>query len=188
MSHLVPFARHSNFYRDYDPSTGRYLETDPIGLDGGLNLYEYAAGNPIAVSDPTGRCPWCAAAALGALTDLTIQLAFNGFNFKCVDWSEVAVSGVAAGVGIGLAQKFGTLSTAFRGPARPTYRFLRSKWIRLESHPTSRNAPNWASYPHWHADFAGKPLSKLHLPLTEPLVGIPAAALNYGKDDCECSE
>jgi len=45
---------YSNFYRTYDPSTGRYLEPDPIGLPGGLNLYRYAWNNPITFRDPFG--------------------------------------------------------------------------------------------------------------------------------------
>jgi RHS repeat-associated protein len=43
-----------NLNRDYMPNLGRYLETDPIGLAGGINPYLYAAGNPIAKSDETG--------------------------------------------------------------------------------------------------------------------------------------
>jgi RHS repeat-associated protein len=42
-----------NRYRTYDPETGRYLTPDPIGLDGGLNLYGYGP-NPIAWIDPMG--------------------------------------------------------------------------------------------------------------------------------------
>jgi RHS repeat-associated protein len=43
-----------NMARDYDPATGRYVESDPIELDGGLNLYVYVLDNPIANSDPLG--------------------------------------------------------------------------------------------------------------------------------------
>ena len=43
-----------NYYRTYDPSTGRYLESDPIGLDGGLNTYSYVENDPLAWTDPLG--------------------------------------------------------------------------------------------------------------------------------------
>jgi RHS repeat-associated protein len=46
-----------NYFRDYDPAIGRYIESDPIGLDGGLNTYAYASQNPIALSDADGRNP-----------------------------------------------------------------------------------------------------------------------------------
>jgi hypothetical protein len=49
---------HFNLYRTYDPSTGRYLEPDPIGQWGGVNLYPYAQGDPINAYDPFGLLTW----------------------------------------------------------------------------------------------------------------------------------
>jgi RHS repeat-associated protein len=43
-----------NYHRDYDSATGRYVESDPIGLGGGVNTYAYAGGNPINNVDTAG--------------------------------------------------------------------------------------------------------------------------------------
>ena len=46
---------HQNWMRDYDPTTGRYLVPDPLGLVDGASVYGYVKGNPMRFVDPTGQ-------------------------------------------------------------------------------------------------------------------------------------
>lgn len=45
---------YQNWHRDFDPDTGRYIESDPLGFAGGINTYAYVENDPVTLYDPAG--------------------------------------------------------------------------------------------------------------------------------------
>ncbi|WP_284164820.1 RHS repeat domain-containing protein [Frigidibacter sp. SD6-1] len=83
---------HQNWMRDYDPTTGRYIQADPLGLVDGASVYGYARQNPGRWIDPRGECPWCVGmligAGLGAISGYMLDQAIGD---GCYTWEELAV-------------------------------------------------------------------------------------------------
>jgi len=104
---------HYNYYRDYDPSLGRYGESDPIGLDGGLNTYAYGLGDSLTGADPLGLrrsnrtqpdpYPWCAgndaACRAGLVPRCTNSRARDECLLNCWFESKLICEPIGAGTG-----------------------------------------------------------------------------------------
>lgn len=84
-----------NVNRDYEPSTGRYTQSDPIGLRGGLSTYLYANGSPMIVVDPLGLSGICRA----VLT--TVGSVCGGYVGRQAGMGLVTAAGAAAGSTVG---------------------------------------------------------------------------------------
>ncbi|MHA6844620.1 RHS repeat-associated core domain-containing protein [Ralstonia syzygii] len=54
MQYHAASGMYLTLFRAYDPNTGRWVSRDPIGEQGGINLYAYVGGNPISNVDPLG--------------------------------------------------------------------------------------------------------------------------------------
>ncbi|HEX7047248.1 MAG TPA: RHS repeat-associated core domain-containing protein [Gammaproteobacteria bacterium] len=75
---------HYNYFRSYDSSIGRYAQSDPIGLLGGINLYEYAAGRPTGMFDALGLSPSCSCSVVCASLPVT-AMTFCSKTTICID-------------------------------------------------------------------------------------------------------
>jgi RHS repeat-associated protein len=90
-------------HRYYDPSTGRFINRDPIGYAGGENLYAFCGGNPVNCKDPTGKDitigpgsdPWFVFSA----SDTKQGLATGWDGFSTAVWQTPGLSNVNAKYG-----------------------------------------------------------------------------------------
>ena len=98
---------HYNYFRYYEPETGRYISPDPIGLAAGMNVWGYVRQNPVSFTDPTGEF-----AIVGAIVGVGFEVSMqayknyqNGCNLLNIDnydlW-DVAWAGAAGAFAPGL--------------------------------------------------------------------------------------
>ena len=64
---------HYNYFRDYDSSLGRYVESDPVALIGGINTFAYVTARPLRFADRFG---------LQQICDVTCRVAFQAAGIR----------------------------------------------------------------------------------------------------------
>ncbi|QLQ33455.1 MAG: RHS repeat-associated core domain-containing protein [Candidatus Thiothrix singaporensis] len=84
---------HQNWHRTYDPSLGRYISSDPIGLVGGLNTYGYVGQSPLVYRDRSGLD----AETLAGVTAIPTALEVCSANPAVCGLGLSGVTGWAAG-------------------------------------------------------------------------------------------
>ena len=135
-----------NNYRDYDPRTGRYVESDPIGLNGGLNTYGYAEGNPLSYVDPTGLFGGATLGFFqrGVTTQDATAIGSMGNMAMGVGVTSATVGTAAlAGAIVGVDEVLGGLTISSRDLSLGTLSLIRA----LSQHPGEGMAPKLPSLP-----------------------------------------
>ncbi len=101
-------GNHYNWYRYYDPASGRYVEKDPVGLRGGINLFSYVQNNATNKIDQFGLRTWTVDSAGGSY-GLSIIIGVSGqkirFISNCENGTRLKKTYLVVGAGIGLSAK-----------------------------------------------------------------------------------
>lgn len=97
---------HYNYFRDYDSGIGRYVQSDLIGLSGGINTYAYSGSSPLLHIDPSGLLKWSGSFNLSSGGVFKIGLTKGEFQLvsECdADGNQgnASVSGISTSLGIG---------------------------------------------------------------------------------------
>ena len=154
-----------NYFRTYDPSTGRYLESDPIGLNGGLNTYSYVSNMPTMRTDRfglyegDGTFPGYDPSLVPPGYNWSEHMAFREFHRICrmvgyencdQPWEgeNESMCFVGDAMDVGFAA-LGARASASRFPASRLAPRLQQNPFAGGRTPTSTELSNWAAQQGW---------------------------------------
>ena len=106
--------------RWYQPGVGRFIQRDPIGIDGGLNVYVYARNAPTIAVDPNGEAVWVVALVLRAAGAIVTWVAT-----KAPPSTQQSLWGMCVRVGQALSR----LGTGYKQPPGPMVNPPPTVWI-----------------------------------------------------------
>lgn len=89
---------HYNWHRYYNPTIGRYLTPDPIGLDGGINLYAYVQNDPVNYIDPYGLVHLGFANMLRNMANKSVRKTIKSLEKRILKHEEAARRGLTVGI------------------------------------------------------------------------------------------
>jgi RHS repeat-associated protein len=195
---------HQNWMRDYDPTTGRYLQADPLGLIAGMNVYGYANQSPMMYLDPNGENPLLAAMILAGAGAVLFDWGLAVWQGECYTIWDAAQSfaiGAALG-GAGFAWKgvkaAGKEFSHFV-PSRSLKGSSLGNWLNRRSNPYRALNGNFVTrHTHamtdYHRALPGVPKSRMWLPGVRHAARVPAwmwgAPVGAGvgqSSGCECT-